>query len=137
MSADSFGSDYASDIRHAKICLMTFDSLFGKRVLTYWENKGNPNYSQMNGFMVGIENDIFLERDSLIFPKMFSFPWVLLAHPFGCNRDFPYFPQISQYISTLFQIQNHFVAVIPKKGYAGGAVFALHSSLLTYHSFLL
>ncbi len=27
-----------------------FDSVFGKRVLMYWENKGTPYHSQMNGF---------------------------------------------------------------------------------------
>ena len=39
-----------------------YDSVFGKRVLTYWENRGTSDYSHMNGFMVGIENYIFLER---------------------------------------------------------------------------
>ncbi len=38
------------------------DSVFGKRVLTYWENRGTPEYSQVNGFTVGIENYIFLQR---------------------------------------------------------------------------
>ena len=33
---------------------------------------------------------------------MCSFPWALSVHPSGCNQDFTYFPQISQYISTLF-----------------------------------
>ena len=42
--------------------VFTNDSVFGKRVLTYWENMGTPDYSQMNVFMVGIENYIFLER---------------------------------------------------------------------------
>ncbi len=32
---------------------------------------------------------------------MYSFPWVLLAHPSGCNQEFPYFPQISKYVSIL------------------------------------
>ena len=26
------------------------DSVFGKRVLTYWENRGTPDYNQMNEF---------------------------------------------------------------------------------------
>ncbi len=38
------------------------DSIFGKRVLTYWENRGTPDYNQMNALMVGIANYIFLER---------------------------------------------------------------------------
>ena len=42
--------------------LSIYDSVFGKRVLTYWENRGTPDYSQMNGFMAGIEDYIFLER---------------------------------------------------------------------------
>ncbi len=40
----------------------TPDSVFGKRELTYWENRATPDYKLMNGFMVGIENYIFLER---------------------------------------------------------------------------
>ena len=40
----------------------TYDSVFGKRVLTYWENRGTPDYCQMNGFIEGIENYIYLER---------------------------------------------------------------------------
>ncbi len=39
------------------------DSVFAKRVPTYWENRGTLNYSQMNGFMAGIEKYIFLERE--------------------------------------------------------------------------
>ncbi len=35
------------------------DSIFAKRVLTYWDDN---DYSQMNGFMEGIENYIFLEK---------------------------------------------------------------------------
>ena len=31
------------------------DTVFGKRVLTHWKNSVTPDYSQMNGFMVGIE----------------------------------------------------------------------------------
>ena len=42
--------------------LIIFDSVFGKRVLTYWKNRGISDYSQMNGLMEGIENYIFLER---------------------------------------------------------------------------
>ncbi len=41
---------------------ITDDSVFGKRVLTYRENRGTPDYSLMNGFMVVIANYIFLER---------------------------------------------------------------------------
>ena len=41
---------------------LTNDSVFGKRVLTYWENRGTSDYSKMNGFMVGIGYYIFLER---------------------------------------------------------------------------
>ncbi len=41
--------------------------------------------------MVGIENYIFLERGKLH-----------LSNPSVCNQEFPYFPQISQYVSTLF-----------------------------------
>ncbi len=39
------------------------DSVFGKRVLTYLGNRGIPDYSQMNVFMAGIGNYIFLERE--------------------------------------------------------------------------
>ena len=40
-----------------------YDSVFGKRVLTYWENRGNLDYHQMNVFMVDNENYILLERE--------------------------------------------------------------------------
>ncbi len=33
----------------------------------HWEYSGTSDYSQMNGFMVGIENYIFLERYTIIF----------------------------------------------------------------------
>ncbi len=48
-----------------------YDSVLGKRVLTYWENRGNPDYSQINGFMVGTENFIFMygKEENLIFPE--------------------------------------------------------------------
>ncbi len=39
-----------------------YDSVFGKRVLTDWENKGNLDYHQMNVFTVAMENYIFLKR---------------------------------------------------------------------------
>ncbi len=42
--------------------LTSYDSVFGKRVLTYWENEGTPDYNQINGLKVGIENYMFLER---------------------------------------------------------------------------
>ena len=61
------------------------DSVFGKIVLMYWENRGTVDYSQMNGFMVGIENYIILEREKPHLSKMYSFPWVSLAHPSGCD----------------------------------------------------
>ncbi len=38
------------------------DSVFGKRVLTYWENRVNLDYHQMNLFTVTMENYIFLEK---------------------------------------------------------------------------
>ena len=54
--------------RFVSVCLFSplehasSDSVFGKRVLTYWENGGTPNYNQMKGFIVDIENYIFLEN---------------------------------------------------------------------------
>ncbi len=42
--------------------LTTYDSVFGKRVLMYWENRGNLKYHQMNVFMAAMRNYIFLER---------------------------------------------------------------------------
>ncbi len=38
------------------------DSVFGKRVLTYWENRENFNYHQVNVFIEDMEKYIFLER---------------------------------------------------------------------------
>ena len=74
-----------------------YDSVFGKRVRTYWESRGTPDYSQMNGFRVGIY--IFLEKGNPHVSKD-SFPCLLLALPSGCNLKSPYFPQISQFVST-------------------------------------
>ena len=48
------------------ICCFTFYSVFAKRVLTYWENRGNPGYSHMNVFIVPMAN--------YTFPKIHSFP---------------------------------------------------------------
>ncbi len=39
----------------------TYDSVLGKRVLTYWENRGNLDYTQMNVIIVAMKNYIFLE----------------------------------------------------------------------------
>ncbi len=51
-------------LRQGEPGVSQYDSVFGKRVLTYWENMVTPDYNQMNGFMVGIDNYIylFLER---------------------------------------------------------------------------
>ena len=55
------------------------DSIFAKRVLTYWDDN---DYSQMNGFMEGIENYIFLEKGKPhLSINVYSFQWVLLALP--------------------------------------------------------
>ena len=46
------------------------NSIFGKRVLTYWGIWGKreiPEYSQMDGVIVPMENYTFLERLSIIF----------------------------------------------------------------------
>ncbi len=102
---DSFSSHFHSLLNmqaHSTCVRKQNDSVLGKRVLTYWESRGTPDYSQMNGFMVGIENYIFVERGMPQLFKKYSFPWVLLAHPSGCNQELSYFPQISQYVSTLF-----------------------------------
>ena len=42
--------------------LKSYDSELGKRVLTYWENRGDLDYNQMNVFIVAVKNYIFLER---------------------------------------------------------------------------
>ena len=42
------------------------------------------------------------KEESLIFPKMYSFSWVLLAHPSGCNQEYPYFTLIFQYVIVPF-----------------------------------
>ncbi len=46
----------------ATLTYTSYDSVFGKGVLTYWENRGNLDYHQTNVFTVAIENYIFLER---------------------------------------------------------------------------
>ncbi len=42
---------------------------------------------------------------------MYSVPRVILAHPPGCNQEFPYFLQISQYDSTLFPNTESYMAL--------------------------
>ncbi len=42
--------------------LYIYDSVFGKRVLIYLENRGTPEDSNMNGFRIGIENYTFSKR---------------------------------------------------------------------------
>ena len=42
--------------------LVLNDSVLGKRVLMYLENRRNLDFSQMNVFIVAMENYIFLER---------------------------------------------------------------------------
>ncbi len=54
-------------------------SVFAKRVLTYWENRRNLGCSNMNVFIVPID-----------------------IHLAVVMQDYPYLPQISQFISTLF-----------------------------------
>ncbi len=39
-----------------------YDSVLGKRVLTYWKNRGNLDYHNMKVFVVAMDNYIFLER---------------------------------------------------------------------------
>ena len=71
--------------RHLGLCLhpicphqhvINFDSVFGKRVVPmqeFWENRGNPDYSHIDCFMVDIENCIFLKRGKLYLPKSVQF----------------------------------------------------------------
>ncbi len=42
--------------------MLSNDSVFAKRVLTYWENRENSGYSHMNVLIVPMENYTFLER---------------------------------------------------------------------------
>ncbi len=46
----------------------------------------------------------FWKGEDLIFPKMYSFPWVLWRHSSGCYQDFPYFPST---LVPFSQIRNH------------------------------
>ena len=45
----------------SSVWTVSYDSVFGKRVLMYRENRGNPGYSHMNVFIVSMENYTFLE----------------------------------------------------------------------------
>ena len=59
-----------SDMPYSSQCIHDF--LFGKRVLTYWGNRINPDYSQMNAFMIGIQSR-FSHMFSR-FPSTYPFP---------------------------------------------------------------
>ena len=54
---------------YAGIC----DSVLGKRVLTYWENRGTSGYSYMNAVLVPMEYYTFLERWDLPLSKNMYF----------------------------------------------------------------
>ncbi len=57
----------------------------------------------------------FWKEEDLIFQKMYGFPWLLEAHSCGCSHDFPYFPQISQYVSTLFPNTESYIFIALSK----------------------
>ncbi len=68
----------------------------------YWENRGTPDYSKMNGFVIGIENNIFFEKR-----KTSSFHGNYEPIHLAVVRNSP----ILLFSSTLVpfsQIQNHF-----------------------------
>ena len=85
----------------------TFDSVFAKRVLTYWENRGTPIYTQMNEIIVGIENYTFLERGKPHLSKMYSFLWILLTYPSVKISNSPIFPKFPSMLVPFSQIRNH------------------------------
>ncbi len=49
-------------LQHGSIAThaMTCDSVFGKRVLTYWGNRGSLNYHQMNVFIVAMHGKLYI-----------------------------------------------------------------------------
>ncbi len=53
------------------------------------------------------DNKGSLQEKSLIFPKMYSFPFV--AYSSDCIQEFAYFPHIYRYISTLFPNTESYV----------------------------
>ncbi len=77
----------------------TYDSLWGERVLTYWERRGTPDYRQMNGFMVGTENYIFSERRKKAQSIQFSLDTT--GRSTWYQSGIPLIPNISLYISTV------------------------------------
>ncbi len=50
-----------------------YDSVFGKRVLTYWENRGTPDYSHLNEFIVGIEKYCQCHFKTITFQCIYGF----------------------------------------------------------------
>ena len=48
-------------IAHGNNAFHMTDSVFAKRVLTYWENWRNSDYNHLNAFIVPMENYTYLE----------------------------------------------------------------------------
>ncbi len=96
---------------------LTYDCVFEKRVLTYWEiweNRRNTDYSYMDDFIVPMEN-------YYIFGKVRSFPFqkYIVCHAYyednhssGCNQDFPFFPQISQYVYPFREYTESYTRIL-------------------------
>ena len=46
-------------------CIFIYHSVFAKKVLAYWENRGTPGYSYMDVLTVPMESYTFLESRDL------------------------------------------------------------------------
>ena len=68
-----------------------YDSEFGKRVLTYCENRRNLKYHQMDIFMATMKNYIFLERREPHLSENISFSMGTLKTFMWLQPGFPLF----------------------------------------------
>ncbi len=83
------------------------DSVLGKRVLTYWENRGNLYYHWMNVFIVAMKNYIFLERGESHLSKKYI---VFHGYIEGIHVDVTWisliFPRFPSTLAPFSQIRN-------------------------------
>ena len=101
---------YIQDIRW---CLMSWQ---WTHVQEIWQTNCRDSLSSLD-FDFPVEschpyNIYSLYNIYILFPKIYSLPYLPWRDLSGCNQDFPYFPQISQYVSTLFPNMESYVAII-------------------------
>ena len=73
--------------------LSTYDSVLGKRVLTYWEIWGKIGEIVIAARLISSwqvwQTIYFWKGKDLTFPKIYNLPWVLQRYSSSCNQYVP------------------------------------------------